>query len=152
MKFATETLEQVRGELQPLLESHWREIAHYQDIPLDPDWEFYESMQDIGRLRFYTARDNGRLVGYCVFFVAPNRHYMSSLQASQDILFLHPEYRNAGNGRALVLYCDAQLREEGVQAVYQHVKSAHDFGPLLLNCGYELVDLIYAKRLDNGCE
>lgn len=150
MKYARETLEQVADELQPLLEAHWREIAHFQDIELNPDWEFYAAMQEIGRLRFYTARHDGRLVGYCVFFVSPNRHYKQSLQAAQDILFLHPDYRNAGNGRALILFCDDQLRAEGVQATYQHVKAAHDFGPLLIHCGYQLVDLIYARRLDHG--
>ena len=148
MKYALETLEQVAEELHPLLEAHWREIAHFQDILLEPDWEFYAAMQELGRLRFYTARDGGRLVGYCVFFVNPNRHYKSSLQAAQDILFLHPGYRNTGNGRALILFCDAQLRAEGVQAVYQHIKSAHDFSALLTSVGYDLVDLVYAKRLD----
>lgn len=152
MKYALETLEQVADELHPLLDAHWREIAHFQDILLEPDWDFYAIMQEHGRLRFYTARDDGRLVGYCVFFVSPNRHYKSSIQAAQDILFLHPEYRSAGNGKALILFCDERLREEGVQAVYQHSKVSHDLGPLLINCGYELVDLVHAKRLDHGCK
>ncbi len=148
MKYARETLEEVRAEIDPLLEAHWREIAHYQDILLDPDWEFYEAMEYCGRLRIFTARDEGRLVGYGFFFVGPNRHYKQSFQALQDVIFLHPDYRGAGNGRDLIMFCDEQCRAEKIQVIYHHIKAAHDFGPLLIHCGYELVDLIYAKRLD----
>jgi N-acetylglutamate synthase-like GNAT family acetyltransferase len=61
---------------------------------------------------------------------------------------VHPEYRSTGAGPDLIRYCDEQLRADGCQAVYHHVKAAHNFGPLLKRMGYELVDLIYAKRLD----
>ena len=148
MNYAREMLADVRDEIGPLLEAHWREIAHYQDILLDPDWEFYEAIDACGRLRIFTARDEGRLVGYGVFFVGPNRHYKDSTQAVQDILFVHPDYRGRTVGARLIKFCDEQCRAENIQVIYHHIKAAHDFGPLLIHCGYELVDLIYAKRLD----
>lgn len=148
MKYAREALADVRAEIAPLLEAHWREIAHYQDILLDPDWEFYAAIEELGRLRIFTARDDGRLVGYGVFFVSPNRHYRASIQAAQDILFVHPDYRGRTCGARLIKFCDEQCRAENIQVIYHHIKAAHDFGPLLIHCGYELVDLIYAKRLD----
>lgn len=147
------------GEIKPLLEMHWESIAHYKDIPLDPDFGMYDAIQAAGALRIFTARvernvdttqGSGRLIGYCVFFVRPNGHYRSSIQASQDILFLHPEFRGGFVGYRFIEWCDDQLREEGVQVVYQHVKQAHNFGPLLERMGYRLVDLIYGKRLDGG--
>jgi hypothetical protein len=101
----------------------------------------------MGTLRTFTARDaDGVLTGYCVFFVRHNIHYASSLQASQDVIYIDPERR--GFGAEFILWCDQQLKEEGVQAVYHHVKQAHNFGPLLERFGYECVDLIYARRLD----
>ncbi len=148
MRFARESLSQVRGEVGPLLEAHWTEIAHYTDIALNPDWEFYELMDGDGRLRIFTARDDGKLVGYACFFVGPNRHYKQSIQAVQDVIFLHPAYRGARLGAGLILFADEQCRSENIQVIYHHIKAAHDFGPLLVNCGYGLVDLIYAKRLD----
>lgn len=138
------------AEITPLLEVHHREIAHYPDIPLDPDVERYNAAEDAGMLRCYTARVGERLVGYATFFLNNNLHYKSSLQAAQDVIFVLPEYRCGRIGISLIKYCDAALRAEGVQATYQHVKAAHNFGPLLERMGYELVDLIYAKRLDKG--
>lgn len=135
-------------DLKPLLEDHWREVAHYQDIALDPNYEKYCQMQDQGHLRCWTVRDGGRLVGYGLYIVTYNLHYQTSIQAQQDVVFVHPDYRKGITGYRLLKFCDEQLRQEGVQAVYHHVKRAHNWSPLLVHMGYELVDLIYARRLD----
>lgn len=153
MRFQRETLTlSLFEEMKPLLEKHFKEIAHYQDIPLDPAIEQYIGMEKAGALRVYTAREfvNGQemLVGYCIFFVRHNLHYRSSLQAAQDIIFIHPAFRHAGFGAKFISFCDDELRKEGVQVVYHHVKQAHNFGPLLERIGYQLVDLIYGRRLD----
>lgn len=142
--YARESMEQVIGEIKPLLEKHWREIAHYQDIPLDPDYAAYGRADAVGSLRIFTVRDEGLLVGYAVFFIG-NLHYQSTKIATQDILFVLPEHRGL-TGARLILYCDEQLQAEGAQAVYHHVKKAHDFGPLLKRMGYEAVDVVYGRR------
>ena len=72
--------------------------------------------------------------------------------ASQDVLFLAPEHRKGRLGMKLIDYADSMLRREGVQVVAQHVKAAHNFGPLLERLGYELQDLIYTRRLDRAKE
>lgn len=132
-------------ELGPLLLSHYKEIARFKDIELEPDFNEYQALDDIGVLRIFTARKAGNLVGYAVYFVRSNPHYKSSLQAVQDILFIHPKHR--GTGGKLIRYCDDELRKVGVQVVYHHVKKKHNFGPMLERMGYELIDLIYGKRL-----
>lgn len=134
-------------EAYPLLYAHWEEIAHFKDISLEPDLDAYEKLHKAGVLRTFTARNEfDKLVGYAVFVVRANPHYRSSVQAVQDILYVDKQYR--GKGLEFIKWCDEQLKAEGVQAVYQHVKQAHNFGPALERIGYELVDLIYARRLD----
>lgn len=135
-------------EMAPLLRGHFLEIAHYPDIPLDPDFAGYEAAAKSGGLRIFTARDGVRLVGYAVFFVRHNPHYKGSLQAVQDILYVDPSFRMGMTGYRFIRWCDGQLKAEGVQAVYHHVKEAHNFGAMLERMGYELVDLVYARRLD----
>lgn len=136
-------------EIAPLLVAHFTEIAHFSDIELNPDYSLYLAMEDGGGLRVYTARrSDGELIGYAIFFVRRNPHYRTSLQAVQDILFVRPDQRGV-TGARLIMYADAELKREGVQAVMHHVKAAHNFGPLLERLGYQLVDLIYAKRLDH---
>jgi GNAT superfamily N-acetyltransferase len=145
-----ETMDQVLGEIEPLLQMHFAEIAHYQDIPLDPDMGIYRAIEKDGGLRIFTARSEGVLVGYAIFFVRHALHYRGSRQGVQDILFVAPDKRGSTIGPRLISYCDNALRDEGVQVVYHHVKAAHDFSSLLKRLGYQLVDHIYARRLDHG--
>lgn len=152
---------ELMSEALPLLSAHWAEVAHYQDIPLNVDVGMYLAAEAAGNVRCYTVRksvtvcvpalefcdtDSQMLVGYAVYFVRSNPHYKQSIQASQDVLFIHPDSR--GIGREFLEWTHDELRREGVQACYQHVKVAHNFGPLLKRMGYECVDLIFAKRLD----
>lgn len=146
--YQRELVSNLWNEAQPLLEAHWREVAHYQDIELKPDIAAYHQLQAMNELRCYTARDGGKLVGYAVFFVRPNPHYSSSLQAHQDVLFLLSDYRRGTTGVRLIQYAEEKLQAEGVQVIYHHAKRTNKVGELLERLGYELVDEIYAKRLD----
>ncbi len=136
-------------EAIPLLRRHWQEIAHYPDIPLDPDVAKYHALDDADALRVFTARLDGKLVGYAVFFVNRNLHYRSSVQAVQDVIYVDPDHRRSTIGLKLLRYCEDALRMEGVQAIYHHVKAAHPaLGKIVERMGYEIVDVIYARRLD----
>lgn len=149
--FQVEKLSGVREEIEPLLYAHFLEIAHFQDIPLDPDWTTYEALEQAGALRIFTVRDEYRaLIGYAVFAVHRNPHYRGSLQATQDILFLDKPWRGRTIGYRFLAWCDDQLRDEGVQVVRHHFKVAHDLGPIFARLGYEDEDRIVVKRLDRG--
>jgi hypothetical protein len=140
---------QLLAEMLPLLERHWEEVAHYPDIRLEVDASAYHAAESAGALRIYTVRDadDRQLIGYAAFFVRPSPHYRSSLQAAQDVIYVSPIARGS-TGARLIRFADDELSSEGVQAVYHHVKLAHNWGKLLERAGYEAVDIIYAKRLD----
>ncbi len=148
------------AELLPLMKAHYEEIAHFKDIPLDPDFEQYIALEQAGLFRAFIIRadgiakiegfEPGAIVGYAGFFVRKNIHYKGSLQASQDVIFVHEKFRHAGVGGEFINFCDEELQEEGVEAIYHHVKVAHNFGPLLKKLDYEEVDVIYGKRLNKG--
>ena len=53
MTYQREHPSDVMSEIKPILEMHWREIAHYQDIPLLPDWETYRTSPSV---RVFTVR------------------------------------------------------------------------------------------------
>lgn len=151
MKFSREVAQRFIPENLDLFDLHWREVGHYKDIPLDIDFDMYNKLEDCGVLRIYSARDDeGKSIGYSFYVLKHNAHYKSSFQALQDIIFIHPEKR--GFGKEFINWCDDELRKEGVQVVYHHVKAKKElnFGPLLEKLNYELVDLVYGKRLDKG--
>lgn len=98
-------------------------------------------------LNVFTARheETNALTGYAIFFVKHNLHYSTSLQAIQDVLYIDQKQR--GFGAKFILWCDQELKKLGVQAVYHHVKTKHDFGPLLKRIGYEHIDQIWGRLL-----
>ena len=148
--FQQERLTDCLEEARPLLEAHWREIAHYQDIALDPEWTRYELLEQAGNLRIFTFRESKILRGYAVFVVNTNMHYRQSLQAVQDILWLDPALRKQMLGARFIQWCDEALQRDFVQVVYQHVKLSYDFGPTLQRLGYEPIEMVWGKRLDRG--
>lgn len=151
MNFKRERAQDVWQEMMPLMQKHWEEIAHYKDIPLDPDLETYFKMEDAGILRVFTAReDDGKLVGYAVYFIKHNLHYKSSLQALQDIIYVDPSKRGIFSPK-FILWTEMQLASYGVQVVCQHIKVAtpHTI-EFFHKLGYSDIDLILGKRLDGG--
>lgn len=152
MKFSLEPYsDALIEEMLPLWQAHYDEVAHFKDIPLDPNLAVYAGIAANGNLRIFTARqwsESGiNLVGYQVFFLNANPHYKTSFQAVQDILFLDESVRKGMTGYRFIKWCDAQLKAGGVQVAIQHVKAKHDFGRILERLGYGLQDLIYTRRL-----
>ncbi|MDB4893134.1 MAG: hypothetical protein JWL61_4989 [Gemmatimonadetes bacterium] len=143
-------------EALPLLTEHWKEIATHADIPLAVDTRTYIAAGEAGVVRLFTARlpdalyeGKGSLVGYACFFVKPHMHYAGSVQAVQDVLYLHPAVRG-GTGAEFISWCDEQLRSEGVQVVHHHAKQAHpQLGKALERLGYQAVETVYSRRLDS---
>lgn len=112
--FGRERIIEVFGEIKPLLEMHWVEIAHYPDIALDPDYDHYVQAERKDMLRIFTARLGHELIGYAIYFVMPGLHYRKSLQAQQDILFLLPQHRKGRLGLRLIRHADEQLDRKSV--------------------------------------
>jgi hypothetical protein len=149
MKFARESYSrELVGEMMPLFEKHYAEIATFKDIPLAPDIAAYERVNAAGNLRIYTARQKDELVGYEVVFVNFSPHYRTSLQANPDLVFIDPRHRVGLTALRFIKWIDEQLKIEGVQVVYGRVKLAHDFSPLLKRLGYVDHDRTLARRLN----
>ena len=144
--------EKLIQEMRPLWDAHYEEISANHDIPLDPNLTMYSNCDKNGTLRIFTARIGAgwesTLVGYNIFLVGPNPHYQTSRQANQDIVFFDQDVRKGLAAYKFFKWCDRQLKADGVQVVYHHIKAAHNFGKMLERQGYKLVDLIYSKRLD----
>lgn len=141
-------------ELVPIIAAHYHEIANFKQVACEPDFSRYEALDKAGFLRVYTARLDGKLVGYSVFSVLNPIHFKRSLQAHEDLLFLDPKMRKGLDGYRFIRWCDQELTKEGVEVIYHHVKRDHNHGALLERQGYELVDMVwgkYVKREESPC-
>jgi len=150
LKIAIEKLADVKDECQELIEAHWREIAVWQDIPLAPDWGVYQHVETVGGLVIYTVRnDENKLVGYAVFMMRKHMHYKNHIWALNDLIWVHPDYRDGKIGAKLVQFWEQDLATRGIHVVHVNVKVAHPaLGLVLRREKYKTVESGLEKRLN----
>ena len=148
LKYQQEFVGQVKDECQYLIELHWNEIALNKDvIKLNPDWEAYQDLEDKQKLRVFTARDEGKLVGYFVVIVGANLHYKDHLFASNDIIYLHNDYRKGFAGVRLIKFAERCLKEDGVSVLTINTKVHQPFDRLLDRLKFSKIERVYSKYL-----
>lgn len=146
--YARETLFDVVDEVDGLLRQHYDELTLHKDkIKLDPMWGEYRALESAGKFVLFTARDDGKLVGYSAFFVVPHMHYADTVMALNDVLYLHADYRKGRTGIKLIQYAESVLREFGVQKLTYHIKHSLDWSPILHHMGYSDEEKIVGKML-----
>lgn len=151
IEFAHESLTQVKQEIKPLLEQHWKEIAINQEhIKLNPDWKQYARLDSINALRVYTARSGKKLVGYFVVIISKNLHYQDHLFAANDVIFLAKTHRKGTTGIRLIKYAEEQLKAEGISVMVVNTKTHQPFDKILERQGFELTERIYSKCFLRG--
>jgi len=146
--FQVENVKTILTEGLELLVKHWEMIAINKDkIQLKPNVAAYLELERVGIIKVFTARDNGLLVGYIVFFVQPSLHYMDHIFASNDILFIHPDHRKGSAGIRLIKYAESKLKEQGVSVVMINTKTHAPFDPILNRLGYQNTERLHTKYI-----
>jgi GNAT superfamily N-acetyltransferase len=148
LKYQQEFLSQVELDIQTLIELHWEEIALNQDkIKLNPDWNAYHNLETEGKLKIFTARDSDKLVGYFVVILGTNIHYKDHVFASNDIIYLHKDYRKGFAGVRLIKFAERCLREDNVSVLTINTKVHQPFDKLLDRLKFSKIERVYSKYL-----
>jgi GNAT superfamily N-acetyltransferase len=140
-------------EFWPLLQKQWHEIANFKDsIPLDPNFSAYARADQEKRLLVLTARQEGQLIGYSVFFLVFSPHYQSTLFAINDVIYVSPEHRKGRLGLTLVRESERWVKSIATERqvrvkISWHVKLCNDFHELLTRLGYEIEEQSMGKVL-----
>ncbi len=146
--FQQEMLFEVASEVDDLLQMHYQELTlNKERVKLNPMWTEYSRLEQAGVFKVFTARDEDKLVGYSAFFVRPHLHYADLLTAINDVLFLHPDYRQGLTGVRLLKHCESALKEMGVHKLCWHAKLETPLIPLLKRQGYTVEEVSLGKML-----
>jgi len=141
-------VEDIRKEMEPLLEQHYQELTLDKDvINLKPDWAAYQTLFDQGKLYALGVYYLGGLIGYSVFFLRRHIHYKDNLVADNDVLFLFKSSRQGRLGIELIRESETRLARLGVTKITWHVKKSRDFRPILVRLGYVEEDIIMGRAL-----
>lgn len=139
---------EVVEDIKPLIAKHWEEIALHKDkIQLNPDWEVYEALNNIDRLRIYTARLDGELIGYFIVLLHKHMHYTDHVYALNDIIYIKPEKRGSTLAYRLIKYVEKELVDSGVSVLMINMKTHAPFDSLLEGCGFKNVERVYSKYI-----
>ena len=128
-------------------QQHYDEIETLKEFPLDLDFDAYENLWRMGKLVFVTAKDEEKLVGYIVYFVAPHMHSKNCITAHEDIYFLKPEYRKGRNGIKMFQFAQEHLKSKGVDLILYSTKFAFDNSSLFEYLGCKPIDKVFTKLL-----
>jgi GNAT superfamily N-acetyltransferase len=146
--YQQEFLSTARPDAQELLKDHWEEIALNKDkIALNPDWEAYEKLEDDGKLKVFTARDNNKLIGYFVVIVGINPHYKDHLFAVNDIIYLDKDYRKGFTGIKIIKFAEKCLKEDGVSVLSINTKVHKPFDRVMVYLGFRPIERVYSKYI-----
>ena len=153
LEFKQEFINDVKAEIVNLIDLHWEEIALNKDvIKLNPDWKSYYNLEDNNKLKIFTARYDNALIGYFIVIIYVNLHYKDHLFASNDILYLHPDYRKGFAGIKLIKYAEQCIKEDGVSVMTINVKEHKSFGLVLERLKFNAIETVYSKVLIRGNE
>lgn len=132
----------------PLLERHFQEIAKFKDIStVKPDVERYEMIESQGRFIGLVAELGDEVIGYSANFILMNLHYSDVRFCQNDVLYVVPEHRKSRAGYLLMKFTVATAQERGAQLMLWHAKENTALNTLLPRHGYEVMDVIWAKRI-----
>lgn len=133
-------------EALPLLEEHALEL-NVLSVKLDPDYNAYLNAAEAGYAVVYTAREGEKLIGYILYWVNIHPHY-SILIATQDVLFLHKDYRKGRTGIKLLKYSEKKLKEDyDIKVIVQHTKKIKALDSLFNYLGYSEAEAVYLKEI-----
>lgn len=146
--YQQESLVTVIKDVVELARLDWEEINHDKEThPFDPDWDLYELLEDSGSLLIFTVRDSGKLVGYFSVVKSPSLHSKGNFIFSNDVIYLHKDYRKGRVGIDFFKFVEKCLREDGCRSLQILFTEKFNISPLLVRLGYRPIENKFEKRL-----
>lgn len=148
ISYARENVDTVETDVIPLMILHDTAVSDdiTQEWPLEIDIETYKKIEIAGMLRVFTARIDGKLVGYCVYMVMPSIFRKSLVISHENALYVRPENRNSGLALRLKAYAEKQLEIESAMVMYHVPASSPALGTILQRTGYKKYSETFARK------
>ena len=132
-------------EVVPIFFKHWTELGRHKEArPLDINRAFYFAADAADKMRWYTLRRDGALLGYACYVLMPGHlHYRTWRYAMADTFFVDPAYGGRAWGYVRLFRCArADLAAAGCKSII-----GHDRGPGLAavyrRLGYDRIETLY---------
>jgi len=146
IKYQQEFLCLAEQEVTPLAELEWEESGHPTET-LVIDWDSYFALEEVGRLKFFTARKDGLLIGYFVVIITSPLTTKGELVGSYDAVYVHKDYRKSTVARRLFKFVEDCMKEDGIYRLIASSSSKNPIGRFLNRLGYKEIETKYERVL-----
>lgn len=113
----------------------------------DPDFDKYLILDFKGNLQVTSARDDGQLIGYSLDFVFWHNQSKNVLTASNDAIYVSPEYRSGLAAYRILEKVREGLKDKGVDIHFLGIRYDDNVTKLLEKFGYGLHEVKYSSDL-----
>ena len=143
-KYQQEFLFHAEHEVTPLAAMEWEESGHPTEL-LVVDWEAYFKLEELGMLKFFTARSDDTLIGYFVVIISSPLTTKGELVASYDAVYVHKDYRTSMVARRLFQFVESCIKEDGIYRIIASSSVKNPIGKFLSRMGYNEIETKYEK-------
>lgn len=139
--------------LPKLAEQSWQETwSDEQNLKFNPDWVRYGRMEQDNIMRVFSARNDGKLVGYSVVLIGSELHDKDTQHAVIQDFYLSPECRKGLNGVKMFLELHNWLQKLGAKCVtvaerYVVKSEKGGIGKIFARLGYQSQERLWKKAL-----
>lgn len=132
-------------QAKALIEANWAETGF--DFALELDLGMYRTMTDCGLLFALGAFDKDELVGYCAVMVVRHIFNKNVIVASNNALFVAPDYRKSLLPGRLILRAEKEAKARGASRFSWQCRAGTRLAEMLKRHGYTPVDIAVMKGL-----
>ncbi len=141
-QFHVERFRPVYQQIKPMLKANHEETGVY-DLPFNPDWARYLALDDRGDLRCFSARLEGEIVAFAIFFIDTEIQQMELKAATQSVNYVLKEHRGIGLG--FMRFCDDILIKQGVNSIWRQSTAKLDISKIYGRMGYSFAEQSYVR-------
>jgi GNAT superfamily N-acetyltransferase len=137
--------------VKDIVARHWEEIAlDKASVPLDTDWDKYQSLEDSGSWRAFAARCDGKLIGYISYFIDFHVRYKTTRYVEADVFYILPEYRNKSRAGLILFQEFLAALPKPCKVLINEKLTFKDgrVGRLLEYLGMKPIEVVYSKFLE----
>jgi hypothetical protein len=135
-------------ELLPLLKKNWvRTESYIGGLEVDPDFERYKRLDAMDMVTCVTARIEGLLIGYAIYFTSFSSHHKTVKTGHGDMIYVEDE---PGMGHIvfdLLKECERLQRAANVFCTGWFVRKESRFYAILRSRGYVDDEIMMEKKL-----
>lgn len=144
--FQEENFAEFLPDLKEALPLHYTETD--PEGELDPDYDLYLEMSELGLVKPVTIRVDGMLAGYAVLLLGPDPHSRKVKAGRIEFYWIHPGVRGQGAGTALFTLLESVAKDNGVVRLLTACKARLSDGKIFEKLGFKLYEHVFDKWLE----